>query len=95
MFKSVITRVELDDRGKHDKTTDGGNSQSYIVCTLSLSAGGLSLQPYLEKGGELDRTSTFRGGLLGRRGGEFFQGGGEQLSHNKLKSEIFNEKKSL
>ena len=25
MFKSVITEVELDDGGKHDKTTDSGN----------------------------------------------------------------------
>ena len=25
MFKSAIMEVELDDRGKHDKTTDGGN----------------------------------------------------------------------
>ena len=24
-FKSAITRVELDDQGKQDKTTDGGN----------------------------------------------------------------------
>ena len=32
--------------------------------------GGLSLQPNLQKGG-LDRTSTFRGGLLGKRGVTF------------------------
>ena len=25
MFKSAITRVELDDWGKYDRTTDGGN----------------------------------------------------------------------
>ena len=25
MFKSAIMEVELDDWGKHDKTTDGGN----------------------------------------------------------------------
>ena len=25
MFKSAIMEVELDDGGKHDKTTDGGN----------------------------------------------------------------------
>ena len=42
----------------------------------------------------LDRTSTFRGGLLGKRGGDVFQGG-LQFSHkNTLKSEIFNDKKS-
>ena len=41
----------------------------------------------------LDKTSTFRGGLLGKRGLTFFRGGGVQLSHNNLKSEIFNDKK--
>ena len=29
------------------------------------------------------------------RGGDFFSGGGVQLSHNKLKPQIFNDKKSL
>ena len=46
------------------------------------------------KKGELERTSTFRGELLGKSGeGDFFQ---EELqfSHkNKLKSEIFNDEK--
>ena len=36
--------------------------------------GKLSLQPNLKKGG-LDRTSTFRGGLLGKRGVNFLRGG--------------------
>ena len=36
--------------------------------------GGLSLQPNFRKGA-LDRTSTFRRRLLGKRGGDFFQGG--------------------
>ena len=48
----------------------------------------------------LDRTSTFRGGLMGKKGKKgvtFFGGGGGgvQLLHNKLKSEIFDDKKSL
>ena len=71
-----------------------------IVCTLlPLFAGvgggvGLSLQSNFQKGG-LDRTSTFRGGLLGK-GGDFFREGEVQLTHkNKLKSDIFNDKKSL
>ena len=69
-------------------------SQSYIVCIPSfLQGGGVELHTKLKKGG-LDRTSTFRGGCW-ERGGDFFQGGGVQLSHNKLKSEIFNDKKSL
>ena len=51
-----------------------------------LSAGGEGVEPptKLKKGG-LDRTSTFRG--------EWRFSGGVQLSHNKLKSEIFNDKK--
>ena len=55
--------------------------------------GRLSLQHNLKKRG-LYRTSIFRGGCL-KRGGDFFQGKGVQLSHNKLKSQIFNDKKSL
>ena len=35
-------------------------------------------------------------GVAGKEGVTFFRGGGGvQLSHNKLKSEIFNDKKSL
>ena len=42
----------------------------------------------------VDRTSTFRQGLLRKRGWLFSEG--FQFSHkNKLKSEIFNDKKSL
>ena len=37
-----------------------------------------------------------KGGLLGKRGVTFHGGGELQFSHkNKLKSEIFNDKKSL
>ena len=48
-------------------------------------------------GGGLDRTSTFRGGLLGERGVTLFrEGEGVAIFTNKkLKSEIFNNKKSL
>ena len=35
-------------------------------------------------------------GVAGKEGGDFFKGGGVQFSHkNRLKSEIFNDKKSL
>ena len=58
---------------------------------------GLNLQSNFqngEGGGSLDRTSTFRGGLLGKRG--WLYSGGLQFSHkNKSKSEIFNRKKCL
>ena len=36
----------------------------------------------------------FKGGCR-ERGGDFFVGEGVQFSHNELKSEIFNDKKSL
>ena len=55
--------------------------------------GGLSLQPNFKKKG-LEGTSIFRGGLLGKRC-KTFSGGRVHLSHNNLKSEIFNHKKSL
>ena len=53
-----------------------------------------NLQPNFQKGGGLDRTSTFRRGCWVRRG-DFFQGGCSFHIKNKLKSEIFNDKKSL
>ena len=46
-----------------------------------------------KKGVGLDRTLTFRGGVAGKEGGDF--SGRVQLSHNKLKSETFDDKKSL
>ena len=50
------------------------------------------------KSGVLHRISIFRGGLLGKKGVTFFRGGVWGYSFyikNKLKSEIFNDKKSL
>ena len=59
----------------------------FIVCTSK------NIQ---KEGGVLDRTATFRGVLLGKRGVTFFWGGGVQFSQkNKLKSETFNDKKKL
>ena len=66
-------------------------NQRVIVGTPFLQRGGWASNQIFRKGG-LDRTSTFRGGLLGKRGWLF--SGGLQFSHkNKLKSEIFNDKK--
>ena len=60
---------------------------SLFHTTVSLKEGG---------GGELDRTSTFRVGLLGKTGVTFFRGGVAIFTYkNKLKYEIFNDKKSL
>ena len=45
-------------------------------------------------GGVLDKTSGFRGGLLGKKGVTFFRGACNLLIKH-LKSEMFNDKKSL
>ena len=59
------------------------------------AGGGLSLQPNFQKGG-LDRISTFRGRLLEKSRVTFFRGRGCNFHiKNKLKSEMFNDKKSL
>ena len=55
----------------------------------------MSLQPNFQKEGGLDRISTFRGVLLGKRGVTLFRGGCNFHIKNKLKSEIVNDKKSL
>ena len=57
--------------------------------------GGLNFQPNFQKGrGGLGRTSTFREGCW-ERVDDFFHGGDAIFTHKKLKSEIFNNKKSL
>ena len=58
--------------------------------------GELSLQPNFQKGGGggVDRASTFRGGFL-EKSGWFFSEALPFSHKNKLKSEIFNDKKSL
>ena len=53
--------------------------------------GGWTSNQIFKKGG-LDRNSTFRGGLLGKRG-QLFSGGLQFSYKNKLKSEIYNDKK--
>ena len=69
-------------------------SQNYSVHPLPLSAGGRGVEPLtkFEKRGDLKGPQLLEGGCW-ERGSDFFQG--VQLSHNKLKSEIFNDKKSL
>ena len=58
--------------------------------------GRLSLQPNFRIGGDgLHGTSAFRGGLLRKRGINFFKRGCNLYIKNKLKSEMFNDKKSL
>ena len=61
---------------------------------LSISRGELNVLPNFQKGGgELDMITIFRRGLLGKTEVRFFRGL-QLLRKNKLKSEIFNEKKS-
>ena len=57
-----------------------------------ISAGGLNLLPNFQKGGGLDRTSVFRGDCW-ERGGDFFQGGFNFSTKNRLTSGMFHEKK--
>ena len=59
------------------------------------SAGSVEPPTKSPKRGGLEKSSTFVGGLLGKRG-DFFRGGGGGCNFhmkNKLKSEIFNDKK--
>ena len=69
-----------------------------VVCTPSLSAEEIKPPTKFSKkkgmGSGLDKTSTLRGGLLEKRR-VTLQGGLQFYKKNKLKSEIFNDKKSL
>ena len=61
-----------------------------------LSAGGLSLRPNFQKGGGGGLTdNNFLKRVAGKEVGDFLQGGCIFRIKNKLKSEIFNDKKSL
>ena len=65
------------------------------ICTaLSAGGGAVKSATKFSKSMGLDRTSTFRGGCR-ERGGDFFHGGCNCHIKNRLKSEIFNNKKSL
>ena len=65
-----------------------------IVCTPHpFWWGVLDVLPNFQKRG-LDRTSTLRGGCWGKEG-VTFRGWGCNVYKKKLKSEIFNNKKSL
>ena len=62
-----------------------------------LSAGDLILQPNFRKGGAWQDLNVYRR-VAGKEGHDIFQGGGGSCNFyikNKLKSEIFNDKKSL
>ena len=61
-------------------------------CAPPQNLGGWASNQIFQKGG-LDRTSTFRGELLGKRGCFFH--GDAIFTKTKLKSEIFNDKKSF
>ena len=62
---------------------DTQHTQGGIVCTPPFLLGGGLTGPQLLEGG------------CWERGGDFFQGGCNFHIKNKLKSEIFNDKKSL
>ena len=62
--------------------------------TLSAGGRGLNLQPNFQKGG-LEKTPTFRGELLGKKGVTFFRWGCNFHIKNKSKPEVFINKKTL
>ena len=55
----------------------------------------LSFQPIFQKGGGFDRISIFRGEVAWKKWNDFFQGGFTFYIKNQLKSQIFNNTKSL
>ena len=59
-----------------------------------LSAGGLSLQPNFQKGGAW-QDLNFQKGVAGKKVDDFLQMGYNFYIKNKLKPEMFNDKKSL
>ena len=64
-------------------------------CAPTLSAGGFELATKFPKKGGLTRPQLFEG-VAGKEGSTFFQGRGCNFQiKNKLKTEIFNDKKSL
>ena len=66
-----------------------------IVCTPPFLQGGGGKPPTkFSKRGGLTGPTLLEGGCW-ERGGDFFQGGCNFHIKNKLKSEIFNDKKSL
>ena len=66
------------------------------MCTSPLSAGGSwASNQILKKGAALTGPQRLGGGVARKEGGDFFQGGCSCHKKNKLKSEIFNDKKSL
>ena len=75
-------------------------SMKFIVCTphsFPLERGRLNLLENFQKGGgkgDLTGPLFLKGGCW-ERGANFFQAGCNFLTKNELKSELFNEKKSL
>ena len=81
-----------------------GSDDLYIVCTPSPPflqgwGGGVGVEPPTKfskkRGGDLTGSQLLEEGCW-ERGGDFFQGGGCDFHiKNKLKSEIFNDKKLI
>ena len=74
------------------------NSQVQLSVHPPLCDEGLNLLPNFQKVGEGGGGLTdlnFERRVTGKEGGNFFQGWMQYLQKNKLKSEIFNDKKSL
>ena len=70
------------------------NKSAEELCLMIPKSHSVPPTKFSKRGG-LDRTSTVRGGLLGKMEMTFFRGSCNFYVKNKLKSEIFNNKKSL
>ena len=69
--------------------------QQIIVCTPSFCWVDLNLLPNFQKKGGDQQDLSFQRGVAGKEGGNFFQGVCNFYIKNKLKSEIFNNKKKF
>ena len=67
---------------------------TYWVPPPPLSARGVETPTKFSKSGGLTGPQLLEG-VAGKEGGDFFQGGLQFSHENKLKSETFNDKKSL
>ena len=80
------------------RTTSEQRSEECCHCVhppFFAGGGGGGEPPIYFSKGRLDRTAIFIGGVAGKEGGDFFRDNCNFYIKNKLKSEIFNDKKGL
>ena len=77
-----------------ENTSKPFRGYTYCAPPVSAGGGGLNLLPNFQKGGA-KQDFNFESGVAGKKRVTFFIGGCNFYKKNKLKSEIFNGKKSL